>query len=1267
MRLSGIRRVVRFTVVLFFTLCLVLEGSLPALWGESANEGIQEAYAETNDVWDGVESIPVDHSHFIDYEFEDYVRKQFGEELTKEEALSITDIEFNEIIIDLRQLEYFPSLQTVSLGNYWAYYGADFSFLPELRYIYLASSRTDLWDDFEYDENDNSYSPYLNFTNNQELTTIELDNVEVRTVRTAPSLKYISISNCLNLKEIDVQESAVSSIDLSGAPNLEVLNVRRTSVRRLDLSCCPILKQLYCGYTNIRNLDLSHNTKLQKLECLDLENLKSLDLSANRDLTNLNVRGAGITYLDLADKTKLETFCYGNNHLVSIDLSKTAIRYYGSEWNGGWGLPYGGFYNEGDHTVSVTADENGIIDLRKIDPDFDYSKVFELQGKNITKTENGFQITGPTEGFSYCYETGLYYNFDEDFRGLYHSINEADFYLDPYPLRVSVGITNASEEPEEPEEVIPAAQYYEDVEGVVNTNGKLSFDFDENDFAKDPEIYNHTLGRASAALSLLAYNPSFYELKYTLTELMGYKNLHVWNHYMQDDTEMGLYSPYMIVHKKVMLEGEQTEIMIVVIRGTYQMEWLDDFDSGTSNIHVGFNRAKKHILEDIYTYIEDPTNEVDTNARIKILVTGHSRGAAVANLIGRQLDRGYFNCFGIHKEDVFAYTFATPNVGILGTDEKDAYNNIFNIVNPEDFVTKVMLAKWGYSRYGITYVLPSKSTESFNNDSHFKYSDYLKDIQAEYKVLNASQDYVPYATGEITLANYVNKVSLIVSNTEKYYSKNLKTGLSLTSDSASSLHNLYKYALGGNRSGNEKYEKMSYLFIGKALKGDFGYIGQETIAFFFINQILDPKFACAHMAETYYSAMNHLSKYELMQPRRLFCGKANCPVDVTIKDTEGNIVGQIINNEVVDSASADDSGVVMMVDGESKQFSLPASGDFSIEITGNDTGTMDYTLREEDADTGEIQRVYYQSVPVTPAKTFTQTIAEEPELTTIELVDETGDVVEPDAILENDGLGELSAEVTVEGNGSASSMYNLNPGDYITLRAIPDENNEFEGWYDNYGQLVSEDYEYGISMKESISLTARFREIKDPCAAGHNWELSYTEDIPATCCSEGIKSIHCSVCGAIKQDSEKPIPLKEHIYGTWKPTKAATELAKGKKVRTCLVCGFTETATIAMLKPSLKAVKITKPAAGKKSATIKWKKIAKKDLKKIKQVQIQYSLDKNFKKGVKSKYVSAKKTSLKVTGLKKGKKYYIRIRAYTKSGSKVHISKWSAKKTVKAK
>ena len=97
----------------------------------------------------------------------------------------------------------------------------------------------------------------------------------------------------------------------------------------------------------------------------------------------------------------------------------------------------------------------------------------------------------------------------------------------------------------------------------------------------------------------------------------------------------------------------------------------------------------------------------------------------------------------------------------------------------------------------------------------------------------------------------------------------------------------------------------------------------------------------------------------------------------------------------------------------------------------------------------------------------------------------------------------------------------------------------------------------------------------------------------------------------------------------------------------------------------LPAVKISQPKAAKKSATIKWKKVSKKKLKKIKKIEIQYSMDKSFRTGVKTKYVKAKKTSLKIKKLKSKKKYYVRLRAYTAAGGAVHVSKWSKVKTIK--
>jgi len=68
-----------------------------------------------------------------------------------------------------------------------------------------------------------------------------------------------------------------------------------------------------------------------------------------------------------------------------------------------------------------------------------------------------------------------------------------------------------------------------------------------------------------------------------------------------------------------------------------------------------------------------------------VLVTGHSLGAAVANLlaVGLNDDPGDLN---IGSGDIYAYTFGTPNV------EKDiptpvVHDNIFNMLNERDFVT----------------------------------------------------------------------------------------------------------------------------------------------------------------------------------------------------------------------------------------------------------------------------------------------------------------------------------------------------------------------------------------------------------------------------------------------------------------------------------------------------------------------------------------------------------------------------------------------------
>ncbi len=84
---------------------------------------------------------------------------------------------------------------------------------------------------------------------------------------------------------------------------------------------------------------------------------------------------------------------------------------------------------------------------------------------------------------------------------------------------------------------------------------------------------------------------------------------------------------------------------------------------------------------------------------------------------------------------------------------------------------------------------------------------------------------------------------------------------------------------------------------------------------------------------------------------------------------------------------------------------------------------------------------------------------------------------------------------------------------------------------------------------------------------------------------------------------------------------------------------------------------------GKGLVQIKWKKV-----KSAKGYEVQYALDKKFKKNTKTKYVkSAKKTSLSIKKLKKDKTFYVRVRAYALDGNKKVYGKWSSKKKIKIK
>lgn len=579
------------------------------------------------------------------------------------------------------------------------------------------------------------------------------------------------------------------------------------------------------------------------------------------------------------------------------------------------------------------------------------------------------------------------------------------------------------------------------------------------------------------------------------------------NHYYPDITgnssnpiDRGNYSPSWITHRTIKINNTEYTLLSVVIRGTYNMEWIDNFDSGTGETHAGFERAANYVCKNIEEYIVN--NNLGDITNFKVLVTGHSRGAAVANIVGKNLDDNKIKGIEtLDKKDIYVYTYATPNVTCDSSREENKYSNIFNIVNPEDFVTKVLASKWGYGRYGITYVLPSKSIYPFGfddfsswlGDGYTKFENAVKEKTSQYIGASAPDDalmYREYNAYNMGMAGVMSYISLITSKVKyiyDYYDKNLSIyevrEFSPKTNEEFSDHSLFAmftrslaYYMAGSEGSNLRDIGLKNLIAASA---KWGAVGTRTTTFFLYNGKLTSQFGSAHAGETYMAMLDLVSVETLKAPKYYHFCRVNCPVDIVITDSNNNIIGSIIDNTVETSTEA----LAMNVEGDSKSFIIPEEADYMIKLVGNNIGSMDYTISEFNADTGEVERVVYQDVKLKDGLIYTQNLDGFANASDAPLFDENGKVVEKTIHINENNIGKLSIDVSVVGKGYASGYESVTPGDYITLYAEPDLGNEFDGWYDKEGNLISTDTEYGLSVKKSEEFIAKFKEVNGIIAA----------------------------------------------------------------------------------------------------------------------------------------------------------------------------------------
>ncbi len=286
----------------------------------------------------------------------------------------------------------------------------------------------------------------------------------------------------------------------------------------------------------------------------------------------------------------------------------------------------------------------------------------------------------------------------------------------------------------------------------------ISYTMDYSQFFNEKNEFNGKICTVSSLMAGLAYDNKSLVGYPDETEDDGYVDQFLRKHGMKDVKTYKLADWYddqhttdvVFGHRRVKCDGETKEIIAIVIRGTNGTveEWSSNFDIGCDSIyegnglipknddweikenHMGFDIAATRVInlfeED---YLKKRAVDLDSSAKKTLWITGHSRGAAISNIVGSRLDSKY---------ETFVYTFATPRTTTVSEEVAKSHESIFNIINSDDIITEMPLKAWGFIHYGKDMTASIANTYNYQWNSLASISEsesYSSDLESKDNLL----------------------------------------------------------------------------------------------------------------------------------------------------------------------------------------------------------------------------------------------------------------------------------------------------------------------------------------------------------------------------------------------------------------------------------------------------------------------------------------------------------------------------------------------------
>ena len=133
---------------------------------------------------------------------------------------------------------------------------------------------------------------------------------------------FIGLSDNSKLQRFWASGSKIESYDFSKMTNLSNVNLAGAAVKEIKgLSAAGAnLKELQLSNTHVGSLDVSNNPNLTKLDLYNVREMTTVDVTHNPNLTYLRTTFLPLTTLDLSNNTKLVELSIAHNKLSSFDI-----------------------------------------------------------------------------------------------------------------------------------------------------------------------------------------------------------------------------------------------------------------------------------------------------------------------------------------------------------------------------------------------------------------------------------------------------------------------------------------------------------------------------------------------------------------------------------------------------------------------------------------------------------------------------------------------------------------------------------------------------------------------------------------------------------------------------------------------------------------------------------------------------------------------------------------------------------------------------------